>query len=85
MSEATALGCDDTSVAGHQQRPAADRRVIHEPADELDFWVPPDELHGKITTHTPSLDCADPSFLRGLVQENRALYALRAGCPPRWA
>ncbi len=45
----------DTSVAGHQQRPAPDSRVIHEAADEPDVQVPPDELHGRITTHGPSL------------------------------
>ena len=42
----------DTSVAGHQQRPTADGRVIHEPANELDVQVPPDELRGS-TTHGP--------------------------------
>jgi hypothetical protein len=30
-------------------------------------------------------DIVESEFPGGLVQENRALYALMAGCPPRWA
>ena len=41
----------DTSVAGHQQRPTSDSRLIHEPADELDVRVPPDQLSGNTTAH----------------------------------
>jgi len=45
----------DPSVAGHQQRPAPDSRVIHEAANELDVLVSPDELQGRITAHGLSL------------------------------
>ena len=31
----------------------------------------------------PPLSVLNPSFLGGLLHENRALYALIAGCPPR--
>ena len=44
-------GLADTSVAGHQQRPTADSRLIDEPADELDVRVPADQLSGKPTGH----------------------------------
>jgi hypothetical protein len=54
----------DTGVAGHQQRPAPDRRVVREPADELDVLVPADEPHGKITTHRPSVECAEIRVLQ---------------------
>ena len=45
----------DTSVAGHQQRPAPDSRVIHEPANELDVQIPSDELNGRTAPHGRSL------------------------------
>ena len=69
----------DTSVAGHQQRPTSDSRLIHEPADELDVRVPPDELSGRTTAHGRLPSSQPPSGLPTRQYVARAPALRRAG------